>query len=107
MLSVKKQQLAPTPPTLMHASVGFLVYPRQAGTPVPDALRVELGPFHTGQTLVRLTDKQGRLYLEETYDSAATQARLLITVRDLEEGTYYFEVNDGFYHQIKEVHFYH
>lgn len=89
----------------MHASVGFLVYPREQSQADPEALRVEMGPFHPGPTTIRLTDKWGHLLLEEAYEPA--QSRCLITVHDLEDGTYFFEVNDGFFHQIKEVHISH
>jgi len=57
-----------------------------------------LSIHNKGRSKVRLSDAQGKLLMEEQNPRASA-----FIIRDLSAGTYYFEVNDGFYYQVKEL----
>ncbi|RMG57780.1 MAG: hypothetical protein D6722_24415 [Bacteroidetes bacterium] len=95
---MKKQPA--TPSLSAQASVGFVVYSQ---SPQAETLRVELGPFQARAATIRLSQADGPLLLEEAYSPVRHPARLQITLRDLAAGTYFFELSDGFFHQVKEV----
>jgi hypothetical protein len=64
---------------------------------------VELSPAQAGELTVRLMTSQGQTLLEEEQWLDPDQEQLIVTVYDLPVGTYFFEVTNGFFHQIKEL----
>ncbi|MEL6593255.1 MAG: hypothetical protein AAFP02_08215 [Bacteroidota bacterium] len=79
-------------------TIGFVLRP----TDSEEIYRVELAPFQMAQTIIRVLNSTGELILE-SQSIEELQASLEYTVQDVQAGIYYFEVNDGFYYQIKEV----
>ncbi|GAB4410128.1 MAG: hypothetical protein OHK0039_14300 [Bacteroidia bacterium] len=105
MISVEKRRLNRHHPGKYRPTVGFIVYPHtdsEAGE--EDVLRVELGSFQPEGSVIRLTDEWGQLLLRETYEGDDQSGRLVFTVRNLRAGKYFFEVDDGFYYQVKEIY---
>lgn len=80
-------------------TIEFLVHPQ----PDREPLRVELSPFQFSDTVIRVTDAEGQLLLESENSTQSLDC-LEFLVENLEAGIYFFEVNDGFYYQVKEVH---
>ena len=99
MASVEKKILARPSASDSRSSVGFIV---NAGDDKED-LRIELCPFDSEESVIRLSDNEGTVILHDHQEFDENGNRLEITVSDLDEGTYYFEVNDGFFHQVKEI----
>ncbi|MEM6347573.1 MAG: hypothetical protein AAF927_27040 [Bacteroidota bacterium] len=80
-------------------TIGFVLRP----THTEEVFRVELSPFQINETTIRVLDSCGQLILESDSQQEIGEASLEYTVQDVKAGIYYFEVNDGFYYQIKEV----
>ncbi|MEO0470483.1 MAG: hypothetical protein AAF206_12735 [Bacteroidota bacterium] len=80
-----------------RAPVGFVVTQADA-----EDLVVELNPVDSDETVIRVVDEEGTLLLQEQEFNGESN-RLEITMEDLDAGTYYFEVQDSFFHQVKEV----
>ncbi|MEO0896484.1 MAG: hypothetical protein AAFY71_08815 [Bacteroidota bacterium] len=78
-------------------SVRFLVYPSQK-TQSNQHYQVDLALFNGKSSRIILSDGNGRLLLE---DVEAPQQTYVI--KNLSAGTYFFEINDGFFYQIKEL----
>ncbi|MEO1448551.1 MAG: hypothetical protein AAFV07_03435 [Bacteroidota bacterium] len=94
MHSVEKITALPGPPT-----IGFVLI-----SPAQEPLQVELQSFDPIHAAVRLTDSQGTILMEDSCEEEEPGRRMTFAVRHLEPGTYFCEVDDGFYHQVKEIH---
>ncbi|MCI4668414.1 MAG: T9SS type A sorting domain-containing protein [Bacteroidia bacterium] len=93
---VEKQTTA----SLVHSpnpTVKFLIIP-SSSSPKEKCYQVNLAIYRKDSTQIRLTDSSGKMLLLE--ESLSNQTYV---IRDLAKGTYFFEVNDGFYCQIKEL----
>lgn len=99
MASVEKKILARPATPDSRSSVGFIVSSRND----KEDLRIELSPFTSEESTIRLSDNEGTVILDDYQEFDESGNRLEITVSDLDEGTYYFEINDGFFHQVKEI----
>ncbi|MEZ4825012.1 MAG: T9SS type A sorting domain-containing protein [Bacteroidia bacterium] len=98
MVSVEKKHYPDSHSTQPRSTVGFIVNPDN-----DDAhLRVELSPFAEDESIIRVMDETGNVLLQEQKEPEHT-GRLEYTVSNLNSGTYFFEVSDGFYYQVKEV----
>lgn len=103
MVLVEKLQRAPYP-SLAHdysSSIGFVIHP--AGGCAQEEMYLELSAVAPRQAQVRLTDAQGALLMQEEEHFAPGQERIIYRIQNLCAGTYYFEVTDGFYYQVKEI----
>ena len=100
MASVEKKILARNSNDV-RSSVGFIVSSKDEEK---EAVRVELSPFATDESEIRLSDQEGTVILHDHQEFDEAGNRLEIRVSDLDAGTYFFEVNDGFFHQVKEIH---
>lgn len=94
MLSVEKINTLPGPP-----AIGFVLI-----SPAQEPLHVELQAFDPQHAEVILTDGEGNILFQETCPLSDTDQRMTYAIRQMHPGTYYCEVSDGFYHQVKEVH---
>lgn len=65
---------------------------------------ISLQAYDFQQLTVQLTSRSGDILMTETLDAEDATHRKSYSIPDLEPGTYYCEVSDGFYHQVKEVH---
>ncbi|MDX2286375.1 MAG: T9SS type A sorting domain-containing protein [Bacteroidia bacterium] len=87
----------------VRSTIGFTVHPsRGSSAPECEEIRIELNLRDSEDLTIRVTDASGRLFHEQDppLRGSCTEE---IEVSGLDEGTYYFEVTDGFYYQIKEV----
>ena len=97
MVSVEKRQYPDSHSP--RSTVGFIVNPEKEEN---DNLVVELNPFDPDESTIRVMDETGNVLLHEDQDMEDS-GRVEFTVNNLNAGTYYFEVSDGFYYQVKEV----
>ncbi|TAE48612.1 MAG: hypothetical protein EAZ89_15095 [Bacteroidetes bacterium] len=105
MIQVEKKRLSRNASNDIHAPIGFVVYPEN-GVPQSceeEELHVELTSFQPESSVIRLVDNNGRLLLQEDQDPDADADQVIFTIRNIGAGTYFFEVSDGFYYQVKEV----
>jgi hypothetical protein len=84
-----------------RSSIGFVISP--ATGCAQDEIYLELYAVEPRQAMVSLTDQTGNLLLREEQTFLPDQERLVYRIQNLAAGTYYFEVSDGFYYQVKEV----
>ncbi|MEL6849865.1 MAG: hypothetical protein AAFP92_15190 [Bacteroidota bacterium] len=70
---------------------------------MPDGFRVEMVSHEAQHSEIRMVDAKGSLILHEKSAFSEAIDRLEYTIRNLVAGTYFFEVYDGFFHQVKEV----
>ncbi|MDX2247300.1 MAG: hypothetical protein SF052_11010 [Bacteroidia bacterium] len=99
MVSVEKKLYPESHSIQPRSSVGFIVNPDGDSS---ERLRVELSPFDQDESVIRLMDETGNILLQEQQEPAQ-HGRLEFTVSNLDSGTYFFEVSDGFFYQVKEV----
>lgn len=97
MVSVEKRQYPDSHSS--RSTVGFIVNPEKEEN---DNLVVELNPFDPDESTIRVMDETGNVLLHEDQDMEDS-GRVEFTVNNLDAGTYYFEVSDGFYYQVKEI----
>ncbi len=64
---------------------------------------LELTALPRRQAVVRLTDQQGHLLMQEQETLGHAPPQVIFRIDNLSAGIYYFEVTDGFYCQVKEV----
>ena len=81
-------------------SVGFIVNPDEDH---PEGVRIELISHDPQESTIRMLDEWGRTLMQESEGFGNEKNRLEFTVRNLEAGTYFFEMSDGFFYQVKEV----
>lgn len=104
MISVEKQLHSRSYPGHNRSSIGFVLYPK--GTRKPgweDELHIELSTVYPEASTVRMVDESGRLLIQEEHHFDTDPGRLVYTVRNLDAGTYFFEISDGFFYQVKEL----
>ncbi|MEM8901058.1 MAG: hypothetical protein AAGC85_23310 [Bacteroidota bacterium] len=68
-----------------------------------DYRRMELGTFREGNITVSILDEAGNNIHKEKDLQHPNQNALTITMKDLPNGTYFMEVDDGFFIQVKEI----
>ena len=100
MVSVRKTNQNRTRSGNGRSSIGFIVNPDNEA---PEGVRVELVSHDPEESVIRMIDETGNLILQEDGGFGDESDRLEFTVNNLEAGTYFFEVNDGFFCQVKEV----
>lgn len=94
MLLVNNPSFQSLPPSLRSkATVRFFIYPQNSAQP----LTLELQRGLKSEAILKVTDQRGQIFLQKS----AAQAQH--TLRNLPAGNYFFEINDGFYCQIKEL----
>ncbi len=98
-MQFKKQNSSLKSFSAYPSNIEFVLQPHNTR----EALRIELSPFQWKGSVIRVTDAQGVLLMESDQDETAASFAMEYTVEDMQAGIYYFEVNDGFYYQVKEV----
>ena len=68
-----------------------------------DYRRMELGTFREGNISVTILDEAGNNIHKENNLQHPDQKVLTLTMKDLANGTYFMEVDDGFFIQVKEI----
>ncbi|MEM7370891.1 MAG: hypothetical protein AAF587_19910 [Bacteroidota bacterium] len=104
MISVEKQLHSRSFPGNTKSSIGFVVYPKEtldAGW--EEEMHIELSTVYPEASTVRMVDESGRLLIQEEHHFDTDPGRLVYTVRNLDAGTYFFEISDGFFYQVKEL----
>jgi hypothetical protein len=99
MVSIEKRETSGYGSAIV-GPIGFIVHPE---VPDQEEVRVELSLVQAGNLTLRLIDSQGHRLMEQTEWLDPEQEQLIVTVHDLPVGTYFFEVTNGFFHQIKEL----
>jgi hypothetical protein len=84
-----------------RTSIGFFIYPE--GGSRQNEIYVELSTASARKATVRLVDDRGSVLMQEQERFEPDQSRLTYTIKHILPGTYFFEVTDGFFHQIKEL----
>lgn len=84
-----------------RTSIGFLLNSGSSGS--DEEMYLELTALPQRQAVVRLTDQQGHLLMQERETLGSEPPQLIFRIDNLSAGIYYFEVTDGFYCQVKEV----
>ena len=64
---------------------------------------VELTAYNPAASTLRLMDDHGAELWHLDHLSDPSEFRLEVAVRNLNEGTYYVEIQDGFFHQVRMV----
>ena len=100
MISVRKTIQNHSRSGHSRSSVGFFVNPDQED---PEGVRIELVSHDPEESIIRMVDETGNLILQEDGGFGDESDRLEITIENVEAGTYFFEVNDGFFCQVKEI----
>ena len=98
---VSKQTIQDSHVNDFRSSITFVIYPSS----IEDSheLVVELSAAGLTDSVVRVLDSQRNILLEEFHFFPESGSHSY-TLRDLEPGTYIFEISDDFFHQVKEVH---
>ncbi|MEL6632903.1 MAG: T9SS type A sorting domain-containing protein [Bacteroidota bacterium] len=97
MISVEQQTLTTSFYSDFPSAVRFTVYPHQESAH-QGRLFIELLPYKLETSEITLSDSKGKLILQHQPQEGAN-----FIVRNLKAGTYFFEINDGFFHQVKEL----
>lgn len=84
-----------------RTSIAFFIYPD--GSSQQSEIYVELSTASARKATVRLVDEEGNTLMLAHECFEPGQSRLSYTIRNIEPGTYFFEVTDGFFYQIKEL----
>ena len=100
MVSVEKTSHNENSSRNYRPSVGFIVNPDDQH---PDGHRIELVTHDVEESIIRMIDETGNTILHEEEGFDEEQNRVEFTVKNLEAGTYFFEMSDGFFYQVKEV----
>lgn len=100
MISVEKCTPNRSSSSNYRTSIGFTVNPNEDQ---PEGVRVELVSRAPEDSIIRMTDDKGQTIIHDDEGIASESDRLEFTVKNLEPGTYFCEVNDGFFCQVKEV----
>jgi hypothetical protein len=100
MISVEKQVYEEPQVNGFRSSIVFIVYPLNPGD--EQELHVELNSVTPTTSTVRVVDHDGDILFEEIH-YFQEHGTLIYTLRNLLEGTYYFEISDDFFHQVKEI----
>lgn len=98
---VKKQTLEDSQVNDYRSSITFVVYP--AAVEDSCELVVELTAANPTDSIIRVVDEKGNTLFEEAYYFSESGSQTY-TIRDLQPGTYFFEISDNFFHQVKEIH---
>lgn len=97
MISVEKNVPNRNSSRNYRTSIGFTVNPNAA-----DEVRVELVSNSPECSIIRMTNDKGQTILHDDQGIGEDKDRLEFTVKNLGPGTYFCEVNDGFFCQVKE-----
>ncbi|MDW3647001.1 MAG: hypothetical protein R8P61_08060 [Bacteroidia bacterium] len=100
MISVEKRVPNRNSSRNYRTSIGFTVNPN---ADQPEGVRVELVSRAPEASIIRMTNDKGQTILHDDQGIGRENDRLEFTVKNLEPGTYFCEVNDGFFCQVKEV----
>lgn len=101
MISIEKSVTSRSLSNEFRSPIGLVVYAQNEPN---EELWLELNPFDFEASTIRLVDETGKLIIQEAHRFDPSSDRLIFTVKNLKAGTYFFEVNDGFFYQIKELH---
>ncbi|WNJ17717.1 hypothetical protein [Pontibacter sp. G13] len=99
MILVEKKSISPAFDQ-DTGSIGFEIFPKKS---VKRAYKLELSSYRPKDSVVRLLDASGKMLLNERPSAFNETHHFLYIVRNLDAGTYFVEISDGFYYQIKEV----
>ncbi|MEM9986878.1 MAG: hypothetical protein AAF804_17425, partial [Bacteroidota bacterium] len=84
-----------------RTAIGFMLF--SEGSQAHQAVWLELGSSRGKHIHIKVVDSQGTVMFQERQRIKDLGPKLTFSLRNLASGTYYFEVNDGFYYQIKEL----
>lgn len=99
MLSVRKHLEASSNPNSERITLRFEILDKEGAV----FYRVELGAFRPGNLILRLVDSENTVVAQESDTAIATGQQIIYRVQNLSPGSYFIEVDDGFFIQVKEV----